>query len=79
MQHKRCYWMAVSLLLSIFTFFPVRCEMLKYSQIRTLKWRLVLRYQKSVWSESTKTGDFRTHCSMGVLAYVSISKRFIWK
>ena len=33
------------LFLSIFTFFPARCEMPKCSRIRTLKWRLVLPYQ----------------------------------
>ena len=41
LQHKRCSQIVVSLLLSISTFFPVRCEMPKCSQIRTLKWHLV--------------------------------------
>ena len=42
LQLKRYSWIAVSLLLSIFNFFPVRCEMPKCSKIRTLKWRLML-------------------------------------
>ena len=41
LQHKRYSWIAVSLLLPVFTFFSMRCEMPKCSQIRTLKWRLV--------------------------------------
>ena len=41
LQHKRCSWITVSLF-SIFSFFPVRCEMPKFSQIRNLKWHLVL-------------------------------------
>ena len=28
LQYKSCPWITVSLLMSIFTFFPVRCEML---------------------------------------------------
>ena len=41
LQHKKCSSPAVNLLLSIFTFFPVRCEISKCSQIRTLKSSLV--------------------------------------
>ena len=40
-----CSWIDVNLLFPIFTFFPVRCEMPKLAQIRTLKWRLVLPIQ----------------------------------
>ena len=38
LEHKRCSWIAVTLILSISTFFPVRCEVPKCSQIWTLKW-----------------------------------------
>ena len=39
LQHERCSWITVSLLLLIFTIFPMNCKKLKCSQIRTLKWR----------------------------------------
>ena len=37
LQYKSCSWIAVSLLFSIFTIFPVRYDMPKCSQVCTLK------------------------------------------
>ena len=42
LEYKNHSWIVVRLVLPIFNFLTVTCEMLKYSKIQALKWRLVL-------------------------------------
>ena len=52
-KHKMCPWISISLLLSIFTCFPVRYEMSKYSHIWTLKWRLEIDFKTDFKTAAT--------------------------